>query len=410
MVRKFMYAAASAAAISAALGTASAQVVAAPILFEVEGPFTRVQGFGPGTDRVMTVMGMRVVITGPTVPTAPMFSPTIERTEILDGPPSTGNGTYNLAQWFVGDNLPGRNKQGFIGGTAIILGEYVPDYEILNGQGNLAWPNEGPGALIASEVNTGFENVALGLITDSICSEPSCDAVIMNPDGVTVDLYLDWYQGNNNLISVPILDPRLRSAPLRDEGGFLVDVSEVGLTGREFGNEGYFGEVKNTPVDLNGDGLLATDGSENVAALHYWITELVGFDALALANPDIGEVEAVRVQCDPDEFEVRGAVHSPVDELGAATDGGAVTPTRVIQVFAEPPGGGAPFLYAQSTPADIIPAADPPVANDPFGLFRLRDRTIAFCPDTVELRWVDLLDPNNPLATTPGVAVDVAPA
>ncbi|MGB3624293.1 MAG: hypothetical protein WA989_00595, partial [Henriciella sp.] len=360
--------------------------------------------------RVMSVMGMRVVISGALVPTAPMFSPTIERTEIFDGPPSTGNGTYNVAQWFVGDVFPGRKQPGFIAGTAIILGEYDPDYLILNGNGNLAWPDEGPGALIASEVNTGFENVALGLVTDSICSTPSCDAAVMNPDQVTVDLYLDWYQANNNMIVVPILDPRLRAAALRDEGGFLVDVSETGLTGREFGTEGYFGDIKSTPVDLSGDGLLAEDGSENVAALHYWITELTGFDALALANPDVAEIEATRVSCDPDQLEVRGAVHSPVDELGVATDGGAVTGTRVVQVWVDPPAGGDPFLFSQSTPADIVGATDPAVANDPFGIYRLRDRAIPFCPDTIELRWVDLLDPANPLAVNAGVVVDVAPA
>lgn len=410
MVRKFMYAAASAAAITAALSTASAQVVPAPILFEIEGPFSKIQAFGPGTDRVMTVMNMRVVISGNTVPTAPMFSPTIERNEIIDGPPSTLNGRYNVWQWFEGDMLPGRNQPGFIGGTAIILGEYVPNYEILDRFGNLVWPDEGPGALIASEVTTGFENVALGQVTDSICTSANCDSVIMNPDQVTVDLYLDWLEVNNGLIVVPILDPRLRGAPLTDEGGFLLDFSNTDINLRELATEGYTGNVRSTPVDLDGDGLLATDGSEEIVALHYWITELAGFDALALANPGVAEVAATRVSCDPDQLEVRGAVHSPVDAAGLATDGGAVTGTRVVQVWVDPLDGNDPFLFSQSTPADIVAGIDPPVANDPFGLYRLRDRTIPFCPETIELRWVDLLNPTNPLAVATDVAVDVAPA
>ncbi len=396
MVRKTLLAAASAAAISAVCATATAQ--AAPILVEIEGPINDFGANGQGTDRVLTVMGISVIVSNDTV----LHSPTAVRTDIRDGAPGLvgNNGRYNLAQWFKGEKFPGRSDRGFVGGTAIVLGTFDPDYTIFDSEGGVVL--EG-GAIIADDVfSEPAENVVLGQITDSSCSNAGCNAASTTNEGQTVDYYSDWIEGNNGVYMVPVFDKRMPAGELlTDELGFDIDLSgSLGaLTGREFSVEGYYGD-KTTDIDLSGDGIITAD--EQVNALHYFLLELTGVDPLLLANTD-AEVSTFRIDCrDGDEFEVRGGVHSPIDPAtGEALDGGAVTTSRVVR--ATLPNGD---FYAQSTPADIVGFNG--VAGEPMAGYRLRDRTVAFCAPVVNLEWVDLLT-GEVLATLNDVEVEVAP-
>jgi len=249
--------------------TATAQV-----LVEVEGPIDNFEANGPGSDRILTVMGIPVIITGQTF----LYSPTADRRS-ADDPVgiATNNGNYNLGQWYKGLKFPGRSERGFIGGTAIVLGTFDPNYEIVGD------PEGRIGAIIPDEVfSEPAENVVLGLITDSQCSGDSCDAADIAADGITVDLYRDWVQGNAGPYMVPVFDPRMPAGPLVDELGFELDLDPGdSLTGFEFGVEGYYGDTT-TPIDLDGNGSL--DAGEEVrpfiTSTWNWLVPMVRFSPI----------------------------------------------------------------------------------------------------------------------------------
>ena len=78
----------------------------------------------------------------------------------------------------------------------------------------------------------------------------------------------------------------------------------------------------------------------------------------------------------------------------------------MIEIYVD----GIPTPFSQSTPADIVALGAPDgtvVVNDPFAEYRLRDRTIPFCPTEIDIVWTDLL--GGEIARLDDVAVAVAP-
>ena len=344
----------------------------------MEGPIDSFTANGPGSDRILTIMGIPVIVTGQTN----LYSPSATRQD----------SGVNLGQWYNGDKFPGRRARGFIGGTGTALGTFDPDY-IIVGDGR-------QGAVIADEVfSEPAENVILGLVSDSQCSNADCNNALFNPDG-SVEVYLDWTLGNANTYMVPLFDSRMPAGPITDELGFELDLTGSSLTGREFGVEGYYGDTT-TPVDTNRNGVYDA-GVDDVIAHHYFLMELSGVDGSLLATRQ-PEVSVLRIDCrDEDELEIRGGVHSRVNQAGNPNDGGAIQAGRIIEVYVD----GIPTPFAQGAAGDITGFNG--VAGEAFGQYRLRDRTVPFCPTEVDVVWRDLIS-GAEIARLNDVAVEVAP-
>ncbi|OGI35665.1 MAG: hypothetical protein A2259_01350 [Candidatus Moranbacteria bacterium RIFOXYA2_FULL_43_15] len=241
-------------ALMSLVGFAQAQI---PI--ELEGPILSVadNGNGNGTG-VITVMGITVVIPA----TATIHSPTA---------------TLTIAQLANAAPLPGRLQPGFVGGTAIITGQF-------NGV-----------AAIAEDIFVEpAENVAVGVITGGSCTDANCSAPA------------DFLE----ILGAPLLrltDPRIPAKPPANAFGFAIDLSQGTPIGSPASVEGYFGQVAVSP---NAD-----------PAIHYFILET---DVGVLRNPGIAEVSILRAQCrERDrgiELSVLGAVHTPADAVVEISD------------------------------------------------------------------------------------------
>ena len=378
MVRKTLFAAASAVAITAVSATAAAQ--AAPILVELEGPIQDFRGYGPNTPRVLTVMDIPVIVDQ----TTNLHTPTTTRADSSN--PGNNDRPYNLGQWYRGEKLQGRSDRGFIGGTAIVLGTFDPTYEFIQTDtetGEVETIISG-GAIIADDVfSEPAENVVLGQVTSANCTNSGCNQILNDGE----DYFADYLIGNNGVVMLPIQDSRLAAPDLLvDAFGFSLDLGADpnAIVGREFGAEGYYGDL-NVRVDFDAD-----DGVvDEVKALHYFLLTLTGADPALLANPDVAEIAVARAQCrDVDELEVRGGVHTALAEgtLGSDPADPVASIDKTIRILDA--AGNQVFM---GTPADVVPfgdAAGNPVANDPFGAFGLRPRNLPNCPAEITVEWV----------------------
>jgi len=160
--------------------------------FEIEGPMSSIIDNGDGTGTIVA-MGIIIQVPAGTPIHTPVTSLTIS--QLADPTP-----------------LPGRFSPGFIGGTTIALG-VIED-----------------GVLIAEDIFAEpAENVALGIITNSSCTNSDC-----SNSGDFLEL-----MGSR---VVRITDPRMFAEPPKNAFGFEIDLSQGNLTGALAGVEGYFGE------------------------------------------------------------------------------------------------------------------------------------------------------------------------
>jgi hypothetical protein len=201
---------------------------AAQVPFEIEGPINDVDP----DRRTITVMGQTISVPLRT-PRIPIMSPTARVT----------------LQQLDGARLPGRIERGFIGGTAIISGQILPD-----------------GSFVADDVFVEpAENVLRGTLTG------------VNPFRIgVVELRA-------------LTDPRMPSGPLTNQFGFEIDGASL-QPGVFAASGGYFSR------------------SDNV--LYYHTLDLQG--TTRLLNPG-NQVSIQRAQCrirggGRDEIEVRGGV------------------------------------------------------------------------------------------------------
>lgn len=335
---------------SAFAGVAHAQV---PV--EIEGEF---QDYDHQS-RTMTVMSIPVIVSGQTV----MHSPTTDRRDI----------GFGINKWFKWERLEGRNERGFLGGTAIVLGNWDDTLQ----------------AIVADDVFTEpAENVILGVVTDSLCTDANCRGVD------------NFIQGSAGPALVPVTDIRMAAGDLVDEGGFLVDTTNVDLVGTAFAAEGYY-----TDEDL----IVPDTSSEEPATrtisgvLNYFHLELAGFNGQLLANKRQREISALRVTCEPGgRLEIRGNVHARVNlETGLLQDNLGTVQTGVVQ--AQYNLGAELGATATITEVDV---------NSPFGEYRIRT-DLPVCPTTLDVRWQNVpgLLPNDNItvyATLDDVPVEVA--
>jgi hypothetical protein len=216
-----------------------------PVPVELEGPISAVVDNGNGSGSIV-VMGVTVQIPA----TAVIHTPTA---------------TLTIAQLADPTPLPGRTQPGFVGGTAIILGQ-----------------TDGVATTAEDVFAEPAENVLLGVITRA--------------DGCTATDCTNLEVLGTQLLR--LTDPRLPANPPANAFGFQVDLSQGALVGSPASVEGYYGQVAVPP--------------SVVPALHYFIVEL---DGGALLNPGVTEVSILRAQCrerdNGIELDVLGATHDP---------------------------------------------------------------------------------------------------
>ena len=229
-----------------------AQVVPLPDA-SIEGPIsavtinatTKLRAPCPGTGNAlgeMTVMGVKVkVLTGASIH-------------------SDTNPVLTLASLRQAPTLPGRTKNGFIGGTAIVTGDSVS------------------GVLCANDVFVeAAENVVVGEST-----------------GTTIDVDLISRSTINGVIVVPLTDPRTPAGPPINSFGFEIDPFSIPL-GSAFSVAGYFAGGR----------------------IYYHTLEADAGNLLDTTSP---QVSILRAQCrarndgrSRDELEVRGGAVNPAE-------------------------------------------------------------------------------------------------
>ncbi|WP_222185097.1 hypothetical protein [Geminicoccus harenae] len=254
MLRNLMFGAAAIAL--AALSTpASAQLAAGDV--EIEGPMSHVEVFAaPKTDS--TVLGPRTYIgyinlMGVTVK--------VLQTALIHTPTNTTTATLKDFA-LTSPKLPGRTTGGFIGGTAIIVGESI------NGQ------------VYASDVFSDlFEHVVVGEATAP---------VIVNDQVSRATI--------NGMIIRPSTDKRMPAGAPINGLGLKIDADAID-TGTLVAAEGYFSPSQNT--------------------LYYHTLEA---DSARLLRPEATQIGVLRADCrvrggGRDEIQVRGGVANPADGL-----------------------------------------------------------------------------------------------
>lgn len=361
-----MMSAACAAALAGIYATAEAQGVLVPV--EIEGP---VQSFAvtPGTFGMageMTVMGQKIKV---------------NETTALVTPTTTTNPFASTRTWMQGGTMNGRQLGGILGGTVIITAEY----------------NSATGELVASEVFTDVaENVVLGVVTASSCSNVRCNGAE------------DYIKGNGNLLGeggvafIPNKDARLRALPPTDAGLFELNMNLAannGLVGTPdapttFGVEGYYSDNKVAVwEDLTPDDEFTTKSpTEN--AIVFWSFELGENRPDLVRTPAVSELSVLRVRCtEGGTLEARGFVHAPMRRNGSAL-GGAGNPLT---------GGDGVIRVTMDLNNDslIDPATeiftDTPTADLPatYGVYRVRAdvetcgtvATVEWAPDATAAAW-----------------------
>lgn len=339
-------------AASAVFLAAPAMAQAVPADVELEGT---IDSFSTGT-RILSVMGMQVFVPA----TAVLESPAATRTDL----------GLTADQWFRGVALPGRTRMGFLGGTAIVTGEWDP----------------ATNRVVASHIFTEpSENVALGVITASRCTTANCD-------GPT-----DYIRGNSKVggapgpAMLPLRDIRMAASDVGDEGGFALSLANIDITGLGYVAEGYYGT---SAVATN-----SPSGPVVEPAFHYFLFNLTAPAPQLLLNKTIREVAIERAQCRvAKDFEVRGSVHSRVNPDGTVND--TIRPNNgVIEVSYTLNG-----QLVRNSAAAVAAAA-----NSPLGTYRVRFNVAGACPDSINVRW---LPAANALSTSAyasqlGYGVDV---
>jgi hypothetical protein len=357
-------------ATTAMLLAAPAFAQAVPVVVELEGPL---EGYDHPS-RTLTVMGMQVEVLNSTT----MSSPTTTRQDA----------GVNNNQWFKGDKFAGRRQNGFLGGTAIVIGTWDPISQRVVAQDIFTEP---------------AENVVLGVVTEASCSTTNCDG----PN--------DYIRGNSapgstalDVIPGPAMIPikhvdgsnlpdlRMPANTVKDDAGFELNLENANLLGMPFGAEGYFGDI---PVDVpDGNGGIVSE-----KALHYFIWDIADLAPQLLLRKDEREIVALRTSCRPgDRFEMRGNIHSRVTPTGVLDD--AIGPDNGVIVVVWNQGGTEVRRTATPTPLD---------AGSPYGGFRVRF-DIPVCPPEVDVYWmanatvpVGNVINNNRRAKMAGVAVEI---
>lgn len=338
MLKHFIMAAA------AVVFSAPALAQAAPIAVELEGV---IESYDHPT-RTLTVMGMKVEITDTTV----LQSPTTNRA-------ATGLG---INAWMKGNRFRGLARNGFLDGTAIVIGTW----------------DEALRKIVATEVTMEpGENVNLSVITNNYCSTANCDAAGNYMRSATKA------DGSYGPAMVPIRDPRLAAGTINDESGFAISLAGVNLNGRPFAAEGYYGPVEVAVTNPNGPGTVLEK------AFHYFLFDLVGYFPDLLITKNAREANAFRAQCRVGkDFEVRGHVHTTVSATGVGNDtiqstSGVVqvqyTVNNVLQRFS-----------AAATAVDV---------GSPVGIYRVRFTPPGnTCPETINVRWLPAANSLNTAA------------
>lgn len=342
-------------AASAAVMAAPAMAQAVPIGVELEGV---IESFDNATS-TMVVMGMQVQASNATV----MKTPTTTRAQ-------TG---LAMGPFVKGAMLPGRNRNGFILGTAIVIG---------------TWDTAAQ-KIVADEITMEpSENVALGVITASWCTTLNCDGSS------------DYVRGNTRLgggpgpAMLPIRDPRLAAGSVGDESGFAINLTGVNLNGIPYAAEGYYGDVAvNVPAATGG-------GTVAEKAFHYFLFDLVGYFPELLRNKTVREANAFRAQCRVGkDFEVRGHVHTLVTDTGAVS--GSILPTSGVVQVQYPVNGVLQRFSAAATLVDV---------GSPIGIYRVRFTPPGnVCPETIDVRWLPAANSANTAAyaSVTGYPVDI---
>lgn len=355
----------AALASTAMLLAAPAFAQAVPVVVELEGVFEDYDH----PSRTMTVMGMQVEVLNTTT----MTSPTADRRD-------TG---LNNNQWFKGEKFDGRRERGFLGGTAIVIGTW----DDINQR------------IVAQEVfNEPSENVILGVITEFSCSNAACNGAD------------DYIRGNSGPGSapgafkagpamIPVTDVRMEAQPIKDEGGFELNLEGADLTGLPFAAEGYYGDIPPANGVPNGTGPRLQE-----SAFHYFIWDIADLAPQLLrfrgsiAEGGKREIAALRTDCRVgDEMEVRGNVHSLVTQTGILND--TVQPTTGVVEVQFNQGGTLVRRAGTLTQLDV---------GSPYAGFRIRFDT-PVCPSQVNVRWLPAANAPNgqAFASETGVAVEI---
>lgn len=328
MIKKCLLAA------TVALTAAPAFAQAVPIEVELEG---LIQNWD-NPSRTLTVMGTQVYVP----PTTTMATPAATREE-------SGVG---LNPWWKGLNLPGRNRPGMMGGTAIVVGTWDAQAGRIVAQDIAAEPGE---------------NVILGAVTGSWCSTANCDGPV------------DFIRGNSAVggglgpAMLPIRDPRMPAGPVRDEAGFSLNLAGINMVGRPFAAEGYYGDI---PVTVQTG---TTGQTVQERAFHYFILDMATVTPELYLNKNVREVSALRTRCNVgDRFEARGHVHTTMNAAGQDND--AINANSgVISVQ---------YRNANGQLVRVNGGAATPIAGaGAVGRFRVRFDT-NFCPETYTIRWL----------------------
>ena len=232
------------------------------IPMEVEGPITSVVDNGNGTGTI-TAMGITfeidttVAVAGQQ-PVTVINSPTV---------------SLSMAQLANPAALPGRRTPGFIGGTAIIIGD-----------------SEGPNGNIAFDVFVEpAENVVLGVLQSVSCGGAGhCD---QTGDSVTV----------SGVTAYALTDSRIPAAPAIEGAGLTIDMNTA-LIG----------------------GLAALEGYYAGGALYYFAME-AELDPALQSRPGEGvsqnQVSVARARCrDGDEIRILGGVIDDDGNINGAID------------------------------------------------------------------------------------------
>ncbi len=233
MARRFRSSVAVAALLSAVAGVVHAQAV--PMPFEIEGPITSVD---PAL-RTIEVMGITISVPVRT-PRIPIVSPTA---------------TVTLAQ-INGARMPGRSERGFIGGTAIIVGNVL--------------------------ANGTYE-------AQDVFVEPA-ENVLRGPLACTTPLRIGGQAGCSDGTELrPLTDARMPAGPIKNQFGFAINAATL-TQGTFAAVEGYYSEIDRV--------------------IHYHTLEIAGDAELAVQGH---QVSVQRANCrirggSRDEIEIRGGV------------------------------------------------------------------------------------------------------
>lgn len=344
-------------AAAAVVFSAPALAQAVPIDVELEGI---IEDYDHPT-RTLTVMGMKVEITNTTV----LQSPTTTRA-------ATGLG---INAWMKGVRFRGLARNGFLDGTAIVIGTW----------------DEALRKIVATEVTMEpGENVNLSIITNNYCSNANCDA---SGNYLRAATKAD---GTYGPAMTPIRDPRLAAGTINDESGFAISLAGVNLAGRPFAAEGYYGPVEVTVTNP----YASSTGTGTVVekAFHYFIFDLVGYFPDLLVTKDALEVNAFRAQCRVGkDFEVRGHVHTTVSPTGAQV--GTIGPAAGVVQVQYPVNGVLQRFSAAATAVDV---------GSPIGEYRIRFTPPGnTCPETIDVRWLPAANSANGAAYASTLAYPV---